>query len=169
MKRAHSKSRRESAEAGTSNSSEEFPQPLPFELRVVNIRDNEVALEVWQESINGWPWRRAEPKRVARIRNVALHFAWEELMLMLQRLGVRSLNLSPARRDRTLRVHEEVGVRVGLMAAAVAPLRKPERIRKVAEEIRRMSYEEACYWYAHARGEDGRRALRALRIFLAPE
>ena len=35
---------------------------LPFELRVVPLRDNEVALEVWQESVNRWP-ERAKPKR----------------------------------------------------------------------------------------------------------
>ena len=148
---------------------EQVPDLHPFELRIVKVRDNEVALEVWQESMNGWPARRAEPVRVARLRGAALHHAWEDLMLMLHRLGVRAVSLSPAQRDRVLQAPEEVGVRVALLAATAAPLRKPARVEAVAGAIRRMSYEEACYWYAHTRAEHGRRALKALRTLLAPE
>ena len=147
----------------------QVPELHPFELRIVRVRDNEMALEVWQESMSGWPARRAEPVRVARLRGAALHHAWEDLMLMLHRLGVRAVSLSPAQRDRVLRAPEEVGVRVALLAAAAAPLRKPSRIEAVASAVRRMSYEEVCYWYAHTRGEHGRRALKALRTLLAPE
>jgi len=39
----------------------------------------------------------------------------------------------------------------------------------IAGAITRMSYEEVCYWYAHVRSEHGGRALRALRVLLAPE
>jgi len=64
---------------------------------------------------------------------------------------------------------EPVGVKLALLAAAVAPLRKIQRIEQIADAITRMTYEEACYWYAWARSDIGRRALRALRILLAPE
>jgi hypothetical protein len=56
-----------------------------------------------------------------------------------------------------------------LLVAAVAPLRKFQRIEQVAAGVARMSYEEACYWYAHIRSDYGRRALRALRLLLSPE
>ena len=143
--------------------------PRPFEIRIEKMRDNEVALEVWQESINGWPNRRADPVCIARLKGAALHFAWEHVMLLLHRHGVKALALSPSARNRTLRLPEEIGVRAALLAAALAPLRKPQRIEAMAAAISRVSYEEACYWYAHIRSEHGNRALRALRLLLAPE
>ena len=142
---------------------------LPFEVRVQKVRDNEVALEVWQESMMGWPAQRAEPARIARLKGATLHAAWEALMLLLHRAGVKAIGLSAAQRDRAVRVPEEVGLRIALMAAAVAPLRKQTRVETIATAIGRMSYEEVCYWYAHVRSEQGRRALRALRLLLSDE
>lgn len=141
----------------------------PFEVRVERLHDNEVALEVWQKPLNGRGAREPEARRVARVRGLALHVAWEHLMLVLQRGGVRASQLSPAQRERTVSIPEEVGVRLALLAATVAPLRKLQRIETAADAIGHMSYEEACYWYAHARSDHGRRALRALRLLLAPE
>jgi len=138
----------------------------PFELRVVPLRDNEVALEVWQESVNRWP-ERAEPKRVGRVFGNALHFAWDDIMLALQRYKEDWAALGAARRKRVLRIGEDAGVIVALMILAVAPMRDMERIRAVARTIRTMGMGESCYWYAHARGEDGSNALKALRIFVS--
>lgn len=142
---------------------------LPFEIRVQKLHDNEVALEVWQESMMGWPARRAEPVRVARLKGAALHSAWDALMLVLHRAGVKASNLSAAHRDRAVRVPEDVGLRVALLTATIAPLRKQTRVETIAGAIGRMSYEEVCYWYAHVRAEHGRRALRALRLLLSAD
>jgi hypothetical protein len=87
----------------------------------------------------------------------------------LRRAGVYAGQLSPARRQRVIALPEEVGVRVALLVAAVAPLRKFQRIEQVAAGVAHMSYEEACYWYAHIRSDYGRRARRALRLLLSPE
>jgi len=142
----------------------------PFELRVEKLHDNEVALEVWQQPLNGTPAGSREPVKVARIRGLALHAAWDHLLLVLRRAGMRPGLLSPSRRQRATVLAEEVGVRVALLAATLAPLRKLERIERVAAAIGAMSYEEACYWYAHIRSDEhGRRALRALRLLLAPD
>lgn len=143
--------------------------PRPFELRVERLRDNVLVLEVWQESMNGSPGRQGKPVRVARVTGAALHTVWEHLMVLLHRNGVKGIALSPSQSDRMVRVGEEVGVRVALLAAAVAPLRKHQRIEAIAAAVTRMSYEEVCYWYAHIRSDDGRRALRALRLLLADE
>jgi len=142
---------------------------MPFEVRIERERDNEAVLEVWQRPLNGRAAREPEATRVARLRGLALHIAWEHLMLVLQRAGVRATRLSPAQRERSVSVPEEVGVRLALLAATVAPLRKLQRIETTADAIGRMSYDEACYWYAHSRSEHGGRALRALRLLLAPE
>ena len=142
---------------------------VPFEVRIEKLRDNEVAFEVWQRPLNGRAAREPEQTRVARLRGTALHIAWEHLMLVLQRAGIRPSQLSPAQRERKVRVPEDVGVRVALLAATVAPLRKLQRIETIADAISRMSYDEACYWYAHVRSEHGGRGLRAFRLLLAPE
>ena len=142
---------------------------MPFEVRVQRLRDNEMELEVWQESMMGWPQQRAEPVRIARLRGLALHLAWDPLMLLLHRAGVKAMTLSAARSDRSVRVPEDIGVRISLLAAAIAPLRKQARVEAIAHAIGRMSYEEVCYWYAHVRAENGRRALRALRLLLAAD
>jgi len=141
----------------------------PFEVRIEKLRDNQVALEVWQEPLNGWGPRGGEPAKVGRLRGAALHFAYDHLMLILHRGGIRALSLSPSARDRRLRIPEETGVRVALLTAALGPIRKPVRIEAIASAVERMSYDEACYWYAHVRSEHGRRALRALRLLLASE
>lgn len=141
----------------------------PFEARVERWRDNQVVLEVWQEPLNGEATPGRPPHRVARLRGMALHLVWDHLYGLLRRGGARPEFLSPARRLRRARLPEEVGVRLALLVAAIAPLRKPERIERIAAAIAEMSYEEACYWYAHARGDEGSRALRALRLLLAEE
>jgi hypothetical protein len=141
----------------------------PFEVCVLKLHDNEVALEVWQRPLLRGAVGKPERVRVGRIHGLALRAIWDELLLTLRRAGVYAGQLSPARRQRAIVLPEEVGVRAALLVAAVAPLRKLQRIEQVASAVVHMSYEEACYWYAHIRSDDGRRALRALRLLLAPE
>ena len=141
----------------------------PFELRIDSLAHNEVALSVWQYPLNGDARGRQRPTRVVRLRGLALHAVWEHIVLVVRAAGVSRLKLSPTQRRRRIYLPEPVGVRLALLAAAVAPMRKLERIERIAMAIRGMTYEEACYWYAHARSESGRRAMRALRILLAPE
>lgn len=141
----------------------------PFELRVEPLAHNEVALSVWQYPLNGDARGQHKPQRVARLKGLALHALWDDILELLRPAGVTRRRLSAAKRRRQVYLPEPVGVRVALLAAAAAPLRKLERMERIAQAIRGMTYEEACYWYAHARSQDGRRALKALRILLAPE
>ena len=140
-----------------------------FEVRVEKLKDNEVALSIWQYPMAGWPEETGKAERIAGVKGIALHVAWDEILTLLRRAGLRASVLSPAKRQRRALLPEPVGVKLALLVAAIAPLRKIERIERIADAIGRVSYEEACYWYAHARSEDGRRALKALRILLAPE
>ncbi len=144
-------------------------QLRPFEVRVERLHDNEVAVEVWQQPLQSRQGATNEAVKVARARGIALHAVWDHLLLLLKQAKRKPSLLSPARRDRSASLPEEVGVRMALLVGAVSPLRKLERIERVAAAIGAMSYEEACYWYALVRAEEGRRALRALRLLLAPD
>lgn len=142
---------------------------LPFEARVQKIHDNQFALEVWQYPLHANGLSGGEPVRVARLKGLPLGLTWDDLMLFLHHSGVKASQLAPARRDRVLALPEHVGVRLALLAAVLSPLRKPERVETTARVLTRMSYDEACYWYAHVRSEHGSRALRALRCLVSPE
>jgi hypothetical protein len=76
-------------------------------------------------------------------------------------------------KERHLPLQEEQGVRLGLLFQTLKPLRKSERMEAAMEGIRRMTAEEAFYWFSKtANGAVNavhRRALRALRLLLAEE
>lgn len=76
--------------------------------------------------------------------------------------------LSPTRRA-PIRLTEEAGVRLALIALATQPLLKPTRVEAIRLGIGAMSSEEALYWYAHATGSKASRALRSLRLLMADE
>ena len=54
------------------------------------------------------------------------------------------------------------GAQAELLLRAVAPLRRTDRAVRIADEISRMSREEASYWHAKAQRPGGLRALRIL-------
>jgi hypothetical protein len=54
------------------------------------------------------------------------------------------------------------GERVELLLSAVKPLRRPDRIAAVAEQIVSMGAEEASYWHAKTSRPGGLRAMRIL-------
>ena len=68
---------------------------------------------------------------------------------------------------------EDAGVRLSVLAMALKPLRKLERIREIEEGVAEMSREEVTYWFSKALGADSyndrRRILKAMRILLARE
>jgi len=113
--------------------------------------------------------QREEHSRWKKAAKFFLGGQWRNSASRLRRAGVYAGQLSPARRQRVIALPEEVGVRAALLVAAVAPLRKFQRIEQVAAGVAHVSYEEACYWYAHIRSDYGRRALRILCLLLAPE
>lgn len=142
----------------------------PFELRIENLHDNEVALEVWQRPLNSTLAGSRPPVKVARIKGIALHVVWDHLISFLRRAGIRTNLLSPSRQQRSIDLAEDIGVRVALLVATLAPLHDLKRIEQIAAKLDVMSYEETCYWYALMRSDEYcGRALRALRILLAPD
>jgi hypothetical protein len=77
-------------------------------------------------------------------------------------------SLSPTRTS-PIRLTEDAGVRLALVALATAPLSKPARIEEIRQGVDAMTSEEALYWYANCTGPSARRALRALRVLLSEE
>jgi hypothetical protein len=67
---------------------------------------------------------------------------------------------------RPIELDPRVGAQVGLLLRAVKPLRRVDRLERIATGVAAMSGEEASYWYAKS---DGPRGLRALRLLLASE
>jgi hypothetical protein len=55
-----------------------------------------------------------------------------------------------------------VGAHVELLLRAVKPLRRTDRVSRIAEGIAEMSREEAAYWHAQVNRRHGLRALRIL-------
>ncbi len=99
-------------------------------------------------------------QRFERIRVAAL----EAIVASKQARTVLSVT-----RRAPIRLTEEAGVRLALIALATRPLLKPTRVEAIRLGIGAMSSEEALYWYAHATGPKGSRALRSLRLLMAEE
>jgi hypothetical protein len=87
----------------------------------------------------------------------------------LRQSGYKATDLSTQRR-KPFYLHEEVGVRLGLLFLAVKPLSKMVRVETIAHGIRQMPLEEVYYWYSKcSAAESADRAQKALRVLLAEE
>jgi len=68
--------------------------------------------------------------------------------------------------SRPIELEARVGAQIGLLLKAVRPLRRIDRMERIATGVAAMAGEEASYWYAKS---DVSRGLRALRLLLASE
>lgn len=145
------------------------PDPTrPFELRVepLDARHYNLALYQWPVPINGVP---PQPLRVVMLGGDSLRLVADHVLEALRRSGYKVTDLSPQRRE-PFGLEEEVGVRLGLLFLAVAPLSRPDRVEAIAHALRAMPSEEVYYWYSRCTAPRRRqRALRALRLLLAAE
>lgn len=74
-----------------------------------------------------------------------------------------------AQRKKPIVLHEEAGVRLGLVFVATQSISKARRIQEMADSVAAMTVEEVYYWYAKVTGTEGSRLLRSLRLFLSAE
>ncbi len=129
-----------------------------FELRVVPEGEADLRIELYQEQNGSF-----KPRRVASARGFQLQAVADHLLDALRSAGYRPSDLRRTQR-KSLRLPEEVGVRLGLVLLAIKPLRKIRRIEEVSAAVRAMSPEEAYYWFAKCTDPDhGLRAQRAFR------
>ena len=101
-----------------------------------------------------------ESTRVVQLRDHHVSRAAEPLRVILGRSGIKGRHWSSSR---PLEIDRRAGHQAELLFRAVGPLRRPDRIDRVADGIARMSDEEVSYWHAKATQPGG---LRALRIIL---
>ena len=93
----------------------------------------------------------------------------DQVLAAIRRAGYRSADLS-AKRRAPFRIAEEDTVRLGLLFAALKPLRKHRRIEEVARAVSSMEPEEAHYWFSKVTtGPEQGRVRRALRIMVSDE
>ena len=144
------------------------PDSSAFELRV-HPRD---------ELGYGVALYRAEGRRVdadpaeelvIRIWGDPLLGVLDQVLAAIRRAGYRSTDLSAKRRV-PFKIAEEDAVRLGLLFAALKPLRKHRRIEEVAGAVSSMEPEEAHYWFSKVTtGPEQGRVRRALRIIVSDE
>ena len=93
----------------------------------------------------------------------------DQVLAVIRRAGYRSTDLSATRRA-PFQIAEEDAVRIGLLFAALKPLRKHRRLEEVARAISSMEHEEAYYWFSKVTTGPGQgRVRRALRIMVSDE
>ena len=140
-----------------------------FELRVMPRGDAGYGLVLYETRIGATSGNGADPARVVRVWGEPLKAVIHQVLDAVRRSGYRPSDLTRSRRAPFV-LHEEDGVRLGVLFLAVKPLRKLGRIEAISERLRDMEPEELFYWYSKSMAAgDGRKAQRALRILIAEE
>ena len=115
--------------------------------------------------------------RVVELSGDQLRAVADHVVEALRRSGYRATDLHAGRRE-PFHLGEEAGVRLGLLFLAVKPVTKMSRVEAISQGLRKMTSEEAYYWYSKCMaltraGFDGERAhdraQKALRVLLADE
>ena len=158
----------------------------PFQLRVTagGRQPGSYSLTLYQRpvSTNGTTAMNYLPaelglRRVAELSGDSLRAVADHVLEALRRSGYRATDLHANRRE-PFHLGEEAGVRLGLLFLAVKPVTKSSRVEAISQGLRKMTSEEAYYWYskcmtapdATPNGERAHeRAQKALRVLLADE
>ena len=145
------------------------PSPAPaFELRVEPRGDIGYGIALYRSSTAANPVADAE--QVVRIWGDPLRGIMDQVLAVIRRAGYRTTDLKATRRAPFRISAEEDAVRLGLLFAALKPLRKGRRIEEVARAISTMEREEAYYWFSKVTaGPEQGRVRRALRIMASDE
>lgn len=150
------------------SSSLRSPQTPAFELRVQPRSDIGYGIALYRRPAAMFPDVDAE--QVVRIWGDPLLSIIDQVLAVIRRAGYRSTDLK-ATRSAPFRIHAEAdAVRLGLLFAALKPLRNGRRIEEVARAISSMEREEVYYWFSKVTaGPEQGRIQRALRIMASDE
>ena len=143
--------------------------PAPaFELRVQPRGDIGYGIALYRRSTAATPVADAEQE--VRIWGDPLRGIMDQVLAVIRRAGYRTTDLNATRRAPFQISAEEDAVRLGLLFAALKPLRKGRRIEEVARAISTMEREEVYYWFSKVTsGPEQGRVQRALRIMASDE
>lgn len=100
-------------------------------------------------------------ERRTRIGGGRVEAITDNLRRVLSEAGIRGKEWSGTK---PIRLERQLGERIELLLTAVKPLRRIDRIQRIADEVASMGAEEASYWHAKTSRPGG---LRALRILLS--
>lgn len=140
-----------------------------FELRVVPKGDAAYGLALYQNRPNRNGAAKADPVRVVQVWGDPLRAVMDHVLVALRKSKYKPTDLRRSRQA-PFNLHEEEGVRLGVLFMAVKPLRKLSRIEAISQRVQDMEPEELYYWYSKSTAKrDGRRARKAFRILIAEE
>ena len=144
------------------------PSAPAFELRVEPRGDIGYGIALYRRSTAMDPV--AVTEQVVRIWGDPLRGIMDQVLAVIRRAGYRPTDLKATRRAPFQIRTEEEAVRLGLLFAALKPLRKGRRIEEVARAISSMEREEVYYWFSKVTaGHEQGRIQRALRIMASDE
>ncbi len=136
-----------------------------YELRVGSYGASDTEYEIWQLPAPATP-NVTSPIRIAGLRGRNLELVEHRVLRRLAATGIRP-TLNAPRRKRPYAVGEDTALTLGLLFRALAPMRRRDNMRAVAQGIEAMEREEAAYWLGMAMHRSRpRRVLTALRVLL---
>ena len=137
-----------------------------FQLRVVPLDNNNLALELYQCSYKkAGEKKRPAAKKIAKIKGNALILARQAIYQTLKVNKYDPKTLSYKRQSPYI-VSEESGVSLAILFQALQPLSKLERMSNITEGVMEMSDEEAHYWFGKINNGKRSPALKAMRVLL---
>ena len=144
----------------------ETPDSAPrYELRVRRHGPVDAAYEIWQLPAAATP-QVTSAVRVAGLRGRNLELVEHRVLKRLSRSGIK-VGRSARSMKHGHALTEDLALTLGLLFRALAPMRRRDNMRTVAEGIEGMGREEAGYWLGMAmHRKHPRRVLTALRILL---
>ncbi len=137
-----------------------------FQLRVVPLKNNEFALELFQCAYKKAGEKKRPPaKKIGRLKGNPLILARQAVYDSLKQNQYDPKSLSYKRQTPYV-LDETSGVNLAVLFQALKRLSKPERIANITQGIRSMSNEEAHYWFAKMSDRHNRSAQKAIRVLL---
>ncbi len=103
--------------------------------------------------------RADDSRRTISVTGDRVSAVAEPLRTVLRRSGISGRRWSS---NRPLELDPRTGEQAELLLLAVKPLRRTDRINRIAEGIAQMGTEEAAYWYAKSTRRGGLKALRTI-------
>ena len=155
----------------TPHASAAVLRPLPepaYELRVQPRDDIGYGIALYRRGSAPYETESGD-EQVVRVWGDPLLTVMDQVLAVIRRAGYGSTDLAATRRA-PFRIAEDDAVRLGLLFAALKPLRKYRRIEEVAGAISSMEREEVYYWFSKVTtGSEQGRIQRALRIMVSDE
>ena len=138
-----------------------------FQLRIVPLKDNNFAIEIYQCAYKkAGTKKRPAAKRIGIIKGNTLIIVKEAIYQTLKANNYDPKTLS-YRRTTPYILTEESGINLAILFKAIQPLKKEEKIANIRDGIMAMSNEEAHYWFAKISNSKHNCAIRAIRMLLS--